>query len=119
LRKSEIGRKLINDGIKYSEFSKAIIFEIFAVINPRREDVNYIEDKNLYEDLFKTIHSILSIAFSNIERKGFNDENVKIDFEIIDKVVQQLYFKTKYQKSEKERHLTFEEKKAFFEELNR
>jgi hypothetical protein len=115
--KSEIGKSLINEGINYPEFSKAIIFEIFAWINPRREDVNYINDKNLYEDLFKVIHSILSISFLNIEKKGLSDENVKSDFEIIDKVVQQLYFKTKHKKSEKERHLTFEEKKAFFERI--
>ena len=117
IHKSKVSRDLINAGIENSKFSKALIWEIFSVINPRREGVDYVSNKSLYEDLFEIIDSILKISFSNIEAKGLNDEIIKADFEIIDKVVQQIFFKTKYQKSENERRLTVEEKGAFFERI--
>jgi len=113
---SELALDIINKGISIKQFSHNLIFTIRTVLNEYNGKKSYIEELDKGTILFDILQLQLTFRFEEILRKGIQNPDAKDDFEIIDLIIQNLYFAYDYDNGNKNasNELTLPEKKALY-----
>ncbi|WP_461790406.1 SMEK domain-containing protein [Pedobacter sp.] len=84
--------ELITANLDIKEFSRSMIFEIMNVIDPHSLENDYVSEPHKYDVLIKIILEILNYRFDRITTNGLAAKGIVDEFEIIDHVIQHLYF---------------------------
>ncbi|UPT69922.1 MAG: hypothetical protein M0D53_12380 [Flavobacterium sp. JAD_PAG50586_2] len=115
----ELAFNIINNGISIKQFSHNLIYTTRSVLNEYNGKKLYVEELNKGAILFDILQLQLTFRFGEILRKGIQSPDVRDDFEIIDLVIQNLYFAYDYDNGNKKatKDLTLPEKKAFYEKI--
>jgi len=88
---SNIAIQIIHANFNTKEFVRQLLFEIISnIISP--QVVNNIEGPNDHKQLVDILLAIMSTKFASIKAKGLKSRDLNDDFEIIDSVIQHLYF---------------------------
>lgn len=91
--KSDVAKEIIVSNLGYKEFERALLFEIIRRTLPPEENNNdYIAEPEKYKELIEIILKILTNRFECINSKGLQSDDNRDDFQIIDSVVEKLYF---------------------------
>jgi hypothetical protein len=115
----KLSKSILEDSLSSMIFCRTLVFKIFKTLDPGMLSNNYSE-KNPASDLLLTlIHLILSkaeIILKNIDEDDLQQENleVKSALEVIDNVVQRIYFSLNLNSVNKNDSLVIENKKAFY-----
>jgi DNA replication protein DnaC len=111
---SAVASTIIYDNLNQKSFIKSLVFEITIVIDPHAKGNDYIVDPTKYDDLIQIFHAVLQNSFENIQANLKKGE-LKDDFEIIDSLIQQLYFTTVHgRKENKGQALDKQNEQAFY-----
>ncbi|MEO5991533.1 MAG: hypothetical protein ABIP68_07850 [Ferruginibacter sp.] len=90
--KSKIAKDIIYSNLGIKDFIRQILFEIIRNVIPTGEVNNYVNNPEKYNDLIDIVQAIAAFRFKSIKSKGIKSDNLKDDFEIIDSIVQKLFF---------------------------
>jgi hypothetical protein len=106
---------LIINNLGNTMLCRQLIIDIIRVVDPHKVDNNYIKEPGKYRRLLILVEKILDYRFNAIIQKGLESDNLKEDFEIIDRCVQELFFViTKGRDSNGGKEVTPENNKAFY-----
>ena len=105
---------LITKNTDSREFCRNLTFEITGIIdphNPRNEDPEVNKGNQI---LFDTLIKITESQFNSIKRKGLSTSEVSDEFEIIDHVIQHLYFVLSSGRGDNRKSKTTETEERYF-----
>lgn len=112
---SKQAEMLIIDNLGNTMLCRQLIIDIIRVVDPHEVGNNYIKEPDKYAGLFRLVEKILDYRFNAIIQKGLESDNLKEDFEIIDRCVQELFFViTKGRGNNGGKDVTPENNKAFY-----
>lgn len=115
---SKVASTIINQNFNIKEFSRQLLFEILAVVDPHSKDNNYQVTPSKYQNLIKLIEGIIIYRFKRIKEKGLQSNDLQDDFEIIDTCIQHLFFTIETgKKDNKGKEIESANKAAFFNKI--
>lgn len=116
---SKVATGIIYSNFSIKEFSRQLLFEIIRNVIPPGTDNNYITNPEKYSNLIDIIHAIAAFRFNSIKTKGLKSDNLRDDFEIIDGIIQKLFFSFTDGKNTNKSKVatTFANKIAFFNKI--
>lgn len=89
---SQVAVDIIYSNLSIKEFTRQLLFEIIRNVIPPGESNNYIANPEKYNNLIDIIHAIATFRFNSIASKVLKSDNLNDDFEIIDGIIQKLFF---------------------------
>lgn len=108
-------RQIISNTLGTKEFSRSLIFETMTVIDPHALGNDYSINPDKNGELIAVILEVVQYCFAELHRKGIEDSSIRDNFEIIDHVIQHLYFISERGRADyKDNILTKENKTAFY-----
>ncbi len=116
---SKIALEIIYSNLGIKEFVRQVLYEIIRNVIPPGLDNNYVTNPEKYNNLIDIVHSIAAFRFSSIKSKGLKSDNLRDDFEIIDGIIQKLFFSFTDGKNTNNSKVatTFANKTAFFNKI--
>jgi len=111
---TEDAKKTIKLGLGVKEFCRNLCFEIRSSLNSLNGKSDFIILLERCTPFFTTLQDILEYRFNSIAKSGLKTEKAQEDFEIIDHVVQNIYFAVHYEKGNNEAQaLSLDERRGF------
>lgn len=105
----------IKTGLGIKEFCRNLCFEIRTSLNALNGKPDFLPSLELATPYFRVLDDILKHRFNSLKINGLNSDSAQQDFEIIDHVIQNIYFTVHYERGNNEAQLlTMDERTALF-----
>ncbi|AYM99182.1 hypothetical protein [Chryseobacterium sp. 3008163] len=115
---SSEAKAIVYSNINVNDFCRSLIFEITKVIDPYRENNDYIEEPEKYKGLIIILLDLVKIRYEKMRIKNLDQDSKYDDFKIIDHLIQQLYYTVCHGKvSNKDRSISANHKLAFYKKI--
>jgi hypothetical protein len=109
---------LIIQNTDSKEFCRSLTFEITTIIDPHDPRNEKPDEKVANERLFETLIKITEGQFRSIKQKGLSSGDVSDQFEVIDHVIQHLYFVLSSGRGDNRKaKITDNEEREFFKKI--
>lgn len=114
----EMALKLIRDNLDIKEFSRNLVYDIRSSLNSYNKEDDFISILNKGNVFFEILYEILQYRFKLIEERSALNTDLHDDFEIIDHVIQNLYFAFNFDEgNDNKKKLSIHEKEAFYRKI--
>ncbi|MCJ7932489.1 MAG: hypothetical protein MUW56_02345 [Chryseobacterium sp.] len=116
---SSRARILVSENKHIKAFSHNLIFEIMKVIDPHNENNNYQGDPEQHNELINILFELITYRFKRIHAKHLDSDYNLEDFEIVDYLIQHLYFTVDHGKGiNKGKSISQDDKITFYKKLS-
>jgi hypothetical protein len=115
---SSRARMLVSENKHIKAFSRSLIFEIMKIIDPHNENNNYKDNPEKHNELINILFELTTYRFERIHAKHLDSDYDLEDFEIVDYLIQHLYFTVDHGKgNNKGKFIPQDEKITFYKKI--